>query len=242
MSQISDYIEDLYNSISEDIVLPISEDSVQDAIGRVNNFDIKDMKSLFVILSALNLLNATIRIDDLKSALYFNYVKSNVSKVADFVISNHDKFEEVSVYYDKSVTIAFPEYYQLLLEDYTIYHEYYNDDDDFYDYDTKGSIQFLDDQDDDMSKSSLTVKIPTVREISKQTGEYTILEGDYYFKIYKLDYEYFYYGLHNFMDNVNPQIFKSFYIEKISNIKDKEFTVKFNNFSTLVKMIIIYLI
>ena len=102
MSQISDYIEDLYNSISEDIVLPISEDSVQDAIGRVNNFDIKDMKSLFVILSALNLLNATIRIDDLKSALYFNYVKSNVSKVADFVISNHDKFEEASVYYDKS--------------------------------------------------------------------------------------------------------------------------------------------
>ena len=44
------------------------------------------------------------------------------------------------------------------------------------------------------------------------------------------------------MDNINPQIFKSFYIEKISNIKDKEFTVKFNNFSTLVKLIIIYLI
>ena len=153
-------------------------------------------------------------------------------KVFQLDITKLRIFDSVSftVYYDKSVTIAFPEYYQLLLEDYTIYHEYYNDDDDFYDYDTKGNVQFLDDQDDDMSKSSLTVTIPTVKEISKQTGDYTILEGDYYFKIYKLDYEYFYYGLHNFMDNVNPQIIKPFYIEKISNIKSDEFTVEFKHF------------
>ena len=135
-----------------------------------------------------------------------------------------------TVYYEKSVTIAFPEYYQLLLEDYTIYHEYYNDDEDFYDYDTKGSIVFLDDQDDDMKKSALTVTIPTVKEISKKTGEYTVLEGDYYFKIYKLDYENFYFGLHNFMDNVNPQIIKPFYNEKVSNIKSDEFTIDFKHF------------
>jgi hypothetical protein len=135
-----------------------------------------------------------------------------------------------TVYYDKSLTIAFPEYYQLLLEDYTIYHEFYEDDEDFYDYDTKGSISFLDDQDDDMRKSSLTVTIPTVKEISKKTGDYTILEGDYYFKIYKLDYYFFYYGLHQYMDNVNPQIIKPFYIEKISNIKSDSFEVNFKSF------------
>ena len=135
-----------------------------------------------------------------------------------------------TVYNEKSVTIAFPEYYQLLLEDYTIYHEYYEEGEDTYDYDIKGEVTYLDDQDDDMKKSYLLVNVPTVKEISKITGNYTVLKGDYYFKIYRLDWSFWYYGLYNFMDNVNPQIIKPFYIEKFSNVINDTLTFTFQHF------------
>ena len=135
-----------------------------------------------------------------------------------------------TVYNEKSVTIAFPEYYQLLLEDYTIYHEYYEEGEDTYDYDIKGEVTYLDDQDDDMNKSFLLVSVPTVKEISKTTGNHTVLKGDYYFKIYRLDWSFWYYGLYNFMDNVNPQIIKPFYIEKFSNVTDDYLILTFQHF------------
>ena len=143
---------------------------------------------------------------------------------------NQNDTVNFTVYINKSVTDAFPDYYQLLLEDYTIYHEYYYDDEDFYDYDTKGELTYLDDQDDDMKKSFLLLNVPTVKEISKITGNYTVLQGDYYFKIYRLDITFWYYGLYNFMDNVNPQIIKPFYIEKKSNITSDYFYLTFQNF------------
>jgi hypothetical protein len=153
-------------------------------------------------------------------------------KVFQLDITKLNQYETVNftVYTEKSVIVSFPDYYQSLLEDYTIYHEYYQDDEDFYDYDTMGEVTYLDDQDDDMSKSFLLVNVPSVKEISKISGKYTVLEGDYYFKIYRLDWYFWYYGLYQFMDNVNPQIIKPFYIEKISNVSTDYFYLTFQHF------------
>lgn len=100
MTEISKYVEEQYNELVGEESLPISEDSIKDAIRFIDDFDLKDSKSLFTIVAALNLLNAAIKKDNLKSSLYYAYIKTNVSKVADFYLSNKDKFEGVTVYYE----------------------------------------------------------------------------------------------------------------------------------------------
>lgn len=100
MTEISKYVEEQYNKVGEESS-PISEDSVKDAIRYIDDFDLKDSKSLFTIVAALNLLNAAVKKDDLKSSLYYAYIKTNVSKVADYYLSNQDQFEGATVYYEK---------------------------------------------------------------------------------------------------------------------------------------------
>lgn len=101
MTEISKYVEELYNKLIGEESLPISEDSVKDAIRYIEDFDLKDSKSLFTIVAALNLLNAAVKKDNLKSSLYYAYIKTNVSKVADCYLSNKSRFEGVTVYYEK---------------------------------------------------------------------------------------------------------------------------------------------
>lgn len=101
MSEICNYVTEQYNRLVGEESLPISEDSVKDAIRYIDDFDLKDSKSLFIIVAALNLLNAAVKKDDLKSSLYYAYIKTNVSKVADYYLSNQDKFEGATVYYEK---------------------------------------------------------------------------------------------------------------------------------------------
>lgn len=99
MTEISKYVEEQYNKVGEESS-PISEDSVKDAIRYIDDFDLKDSKSLFAIVAALNLLNAAVKKDNLKSSLYYAYIKTNVSKVADYFLSNKDIFEGTTVYYE----------------------------------------------------------------------------------------------------------------------------------------------
>lgn len=100
MTEISKYVEERYNKLVGEESLPISEDSVKDAIRYIDDFDLKDSKSLFTIVAALNLLNAAVKKDNLKSSLYYAYIKTNVSKVADYFLSNKDIFEGTTVYYE----------------------------------------------------------------------------------------------------------------------------------------------
>ncbi len=100
MTEISKYVEELYNKLIGEESLPISEDSVKDAIRYIEDFDLKDSKSLFTIVAALNLLNAAVKKDNLKSSLYYAYIKNNVSKVADYYLSNKENFKGATVYYE----------------------------------------------------------------------------------------------------------------------------------------------
>lgn len=100
MNQIKESVLNAYNALSDKESKPISEDSIKNAIRYIDDFDLKDSKSLFTIVAALNLLNAAVKKDDLKSSLYYAYIKTNVSKVADYYLSNKDRFEEATVFYD----------------------------------------------------------------------------------------------------------------------------------------------
>ena len=102
MSEVSNHIEELYNQLADRDSMPISEKAVNRAIRYIDNFKLEDSASLFLIVSALNLLNAAIKKDNLKSALYYGYIKSNVNKAAEFYLSNQDKFDGCSVYYDQN--------------------------------------------------------------------------------------------------------------------------------------------
>lgn len=101
MTEISKYVEEQYNKLKGEESLPISENSVKEAIRYIDDFDLKDSKSLFLIVAALNLLNAAIKNDDLVSNLYYGYIKTNVSKVADYYLTHRNTFEGTSVYYEK---------------------------------------------------------------------------------------------------------------------------------------------
>lgn len=100
MNQIKESVLNAYNALSDNESKPISEDSIKNAIRYIDDFDLKDSKSLFTIVAALNLLNAAVKKDNLKSSLYYAYIKTNVSKVADYYLSNKDRFEEATVFYD----------------------------------------------------------------------------------------------------------------------------------------------
>lgn len=102
MSKIKEDILNIYNTLTEGESQPIREDSIKDAIRYIDDFHLTDSKSLFIIVSALNLLNADIKTSNLKSSIYFSYIKGNASKVADYVIANKDNFEETAVYYDNN--------------------------------------------------------------------------------------------------------------------------------------------
>ena len=102
MSEISNHIAELYSQLAEKESMPIGEDAVKDAIRWIDDFELNNSESLFTIVAALNLLNAAIKKDDLKSPLFYGYIKGNASKVADYYLSNKDKFEGTSIYYEKA--------------------------------------------------------------------------------------------------------------------------------------------
>jgi len=102
MNEINNYITELYGQLAEGGSMPISEDAVNDSIRCIDNFQLNDSKSLFTIVAALNLLNAAIKKEGQKISLDYGYIKTNVSKVADFYLSNKESFKDSSAYYELS--------------------------------------------------------------------------------------------------------------------------------------------
>jgi len=102
MNEINNYITELYGQLAEGESMPISEDAINDSIRCIDNFQLNDSKSLFTIVAALNLLNAAIKKEGQKISLDYGYIKTNVSKVADFYLSNKESFKDSSAYYELS--------------------------------------------------------------------------------------------------------------------------------------------
>ena len=102
MNEINNYITELYGQLAEGESMPISEDAINDSIRCIDNFQLNDSKSLFTIVAALNLLNAAIKKEGQMISLDYGYIKTNVSKVADFYLSNKERFKDSSAYYELS--------------------------------------------------------------------------------------------------------------------------------------------
>lgn len=81
------YIKTLLSQMEDGKTTPINEEEVSKAIGVVNTIKSIDPKTLFTLLSALNLLNAAIKDKSFKSVLYYSYIKNNVTKVADVLLT-----------------------------------------------------------------------------------------------------------------------------------------------------------
>lgn len=102
MNEINNYITELYGQLAEGESMPISEDAINDSIRCIDNFQLNDSKSLFTIVAALNLLNAAIKKEGQMISLDYGYIKTNVSKVADFYLSHKERFKDSSAYYELS--------------------------------------------------------------------------------------------------------------------------------------------
>lgn len=102
MSKISDHIFSLYNQLKENEIQHIDDYVVDEAVSVINSTNPTDTHSLFYILAAINLLNAAIKLERHKSQLFYGFIKSKVSKLADAYLNNSEMFEDVSVYYDNN--------------------------------------------------------------------------------------------------------------------------------------------
>ena len=100
MNQISEDIIKLYNQLEDDESLPIDSSMVDDAISVINNRSAFDSNTLFLLLSAINLLNAAVKTEKHKSQLYNGFIKTKVSKIADTIMQNPTSFADTSLFYD----------------------------------------------------------------------------------------------------------------------------------------------
>lgn len=100
MNEVNKYILSLYSQLSENESLPIDDLVVDDAISVINNLTETDSKSLFYLLSAVNLLNAVIKVKKNDSQIYYGLIKSKVSKIADNVLKTPNAFNGTSIFYD----------------------------------------------------------------------------------------------------------------------------------------------
>ena len=100
MNQISEDIIKLYDQLEGDESQPINGSIVDEAISVINNRSAIDSNSLFLLLSALNLLNAAVKTEKHKSQLYYGFIKSKVSKIADVIIQDPASFASTSLFYD----------------------------------------------------------------------------------------------------------------------------------------------
>lgn len=114
MSTISEYIFFLYNQLVGDEIQPIEDNIVDDAIDVINKLNVKDTNSLFHFLSAINLLNAAIKTAKHKSQLFYGFIKTKVSTVADSVLINTSSFPDTRLYYDKNQKCIYIEVYGVI--------------------------------------------------------------------------------------------------------------------------------
>lgn len=72
MSKISEHIFGLYSQLVGDEIQPIDENVVDEAMGVINKINVTDDNSLFYFLSAINLLNAAIKTENINPDCFMN--------------------------------------------------------------------------------------------------------------------------------------------------------------------------
>ena len=99
MNEISNSVIELYNQLGQGESMPINEEMVKKAIKLVLYLHPKNEKEVFLMLCALNLLNAAIKTELFKDNLSYDLIKTNAAKLVSVIdaLKNND----VSYYYNK---------------------------------------------------------------------------------------------------------------------------------------------
>lgn len=99
MNEISNSVIELYNQLGQGENMPINEEMVKKAINVVLYLHPKNEDEVFLMLCALNLLNAAIKTELFKDNLSYDLIKTNAAKLVAVIdaLKNND----VSYYYNK---------------------------------------------------------------------------------------------------------------------------------------------
>lgn len=99
MNEISNSVIELYNQLGQGESLPINEEMVKKAINVVLYLHPKNKDEVFLMLCALNLLNAAIKTELFKDNLSYDLIKTNAAKLV--AVIDDLKNIEVSYFYNK---------------------------------------------------------------------------------------------------------------------------------------------
>ena len=119
MGRISSKIENIYNALSEDSVLEISDDIVNAAMKVLRNYRIYNTKGLFYYLTAVNLLNAAIKRKEYKNKLRYSFIKGKVAVIVEYVIRRYTLYN-VNYYYSESESCIYRKVYDVVFSFHNI--------------------------------------------------------------------------------------------------------------------------
>ena len=119
MGRISSKIENIYNTLSEDSVLEISDDNVKAAMKVLRNYRIYNTKGLFYYLTAVNLLNAAIKRKEYKNKLRYSFIKGKVAVIVEYVIRRYTLYN-VNYYYSESESCIYRKVYDVVFSFHNI--------------------------------------------------------------------------------------------------------------------------
>ena len=119
MGRISSKIENIYNALSEDSVLEISDDNVKAAMKVLRNYRIYNTKGLFYYLTAVNLLNAAIKRKEYKNKLRYSFINGKVAVIVEYVIRRYTLYN-VNYYYSESESCIYRKVYDVVFSFHNI--------------------------------------------------------------------------------------------------------------------------
>ena len=119
MGRISSKVENIYNALSEDSVLEISDDNVKAAMKVLRNYRIYNTKGLFYYLTAVNLLNAAIKRKEYKNKLRYSFIKGKVAVIVEYVIRRYTLYN-VNYYYSESESCIYRKVYDVVFSFHNI--------------------------------------------------------------------------------------------------------------------------
>lgn len=108
MNEISNSVIELYNQLGQGESMPINEEMVKKAINVVLYLHPKNEDEVFLMLCALNLLNAAIKTELFKDKLSYDLIKANAAKLV--AVIDVLKNNNVSYYYNKEECCLYLKY------------------------------------------------------------------------------------------------------------------------------------
>jgi hypothetical protein len=107
---ISQKVAEIYSNVGDKEQM-IDKMMVEKSLDVVANQVVLNSTTLLYFLSAVNLLNAAVKLNDFKLCISYGAFKPKVSVVADLVLRNPQYFEEVKIFYNVKERCLYIEIY-----------------------------------------------------------------------------------------------------------------------------------